>query len=113
VVDDGPFPDGPGLLIYVMHDEGGVDVRLWGDLDAGSASDLDRELARVASGLGPGERVVVDARSLTFVDSAGIAALVRGRAAVRRNGGRFRLVASEALRRLLELTGTDELLVDG
>jgi anti-sigma B factor antagonist len=113
VVDDGLLPaDGPGLLIYVTHDGAGVGVRLWGDLDASSATDLDRELLRIAVGLDRGERVVVDTSSLTFIDSSGIAALVRGRAAVLDHGGRFRLVTSEALRRLLEMTGADELLVE-
>jgi anti-sigma B factor antagonist len=114
VVDDGLLPaGGPGLLIYAAHDGDGVAVRLWGDLDAASVADLDRELLRIAHGLAQGERVVVDSCSLTFIDSSGIAALLRGRAAVHRHGGRFRLVTSEALRRLLELTGADALLVDG
>jgi anti-anti-sigma factor len=84
---------------------------VWGDLDASHAGDLHRELERIASQLTPRALVVVDVASLSFIDSAGVRVLEDGRRAVRSAGGRFRLVASEALRRLLELSGVSELLV--
>jgi anti-anti-sigma factor len=85
----------------------------WGDLDVASADGLRREFTRIAGAIAPGELVVVDASRLTFVDSVGIAALLEGRQTIRRGGGRFRLVAGDALRRLLAISGVSELLVDG
>jgi anti-anti-sigma factor len=107
-LDDG----GPWLLVFTQHQDDDVDLRLWGDLDAASAADLRRELDRVARDLRPGAVVSVDASALTFIDSVGIRALANGRRAVLRSQGRFRLRASDALERLLELTGMTDLLVD-
>jgi anti-anti-sigma factor len=81
-------------------------------LDSGSAPDLDREVDRIVAALGTRSLVVVDTSALSFIDSSGISSLIRARAAVHRRGGRFRLVASEALRRLLALLGAEELLVE-
>jgi anti-sigma B factor antagonist len=112
-VDDQPADAGPWLMIYADHDGPDVDVRIWGDLDLASAGYLRRELERIAATVLPGGLVVVDASALSFVDSAGLMVLDEGRQAIRRGGARFRLVASEALERLLELCGLTDLLVDG
>ena len=111
--DDAIDGIGPWLMIFAEHVRDDVAVRIWGDLDLESADDLRRELDRIAAAMVPGGLVVVDASDLSFVDSTGLLALDEGRPAIRRGGGRFRLVASEALRRLLELSGMTELLVDG
>jgi anti-anti-sigma factor len=113
VDDDVAHADGSGLIVYSRHDGADVEIRLWGDLDAASAGDLDREVDRIVTALPAGALVVVDSVSLTFVDSIGIASLLRARHGVLRRDARFRLRASEALRRLLALIGADELLVDG
>ena len=98
-------------MVLTEHDRDDVRVQVWGDLDAMRAGDLRRELARIAGGLVPRAMVVVDAANLTFIDSAGVRALEDCRRAVRGADGRFRLVASEALRRLLQMSGMTELLV--
>jgi anti-sigma B factor antagonist len=98
--------------VFAKHEGRDVRVRLWGDLDLRSAADLRRELDRVAGGLAAGAIVRVDATALTFIDSTGIAALDEARRGVVRTQGRFRLQASEALQRLLELCGMTDLLVD-
>jgi anti-anti-sigma factor len=100
------------LFIYAHHVGSDVDLRVWGELDSFTAGDLDRELDRIVTGIDPGGLVVVDTRALTFIDSTGIRTLMRARADVRRRGGRFRLQASEALRRLLGLLGAEELLLE-
>jgi anti-anti-sigma factor len=98
-------------MVLTEHDRDDVRLQVWGDLDASHAGDLRRELERVASQLTPRALVVVEVANLSFIDSAGIRVLLDGQRAIHHAGGRFRLVASEALRRLLELSGMSELLV--
>lgn len=51
-------------------------------------------------------RVVADLTGVTFLDSSGLAAIVRGAAAARERGGRLVVVASEPrVVRVFELTG--------
>jgi anti-sigma B factor antagonist len=55
--------------------------------------------------------ITVEARGLTFIDSSGLAALMRARAAADDAGATFRVSEpSPALRHILEITGTVELL---
>lgn len=50
------------------------------------------------------ERLVIDATDLTFLESGGLATLVAIRSAM--GSGAFELIAGQATRRLLDLTGT-------
>jgi len=61
-------------------------VRLVGELDMGTTSELEAALA----GLGPGD-LVIDCKKLTFLDSMGIHALVQTSAERRERGYRVRL----------------------
>jgi anti-sigma B factor antagonist len=55
--------------------------------------------------------ITVEARGLTFVDSSGLAAIVRAREAATNAGVQFRVSEpSPALRRILELFGVEDLL---
>lgn len=71
-----------------------------GDIDLVSADGFrDALVAAAADGL----PVVVDLSAVTFLDAAGLSALVAGRIAA---GGRFRVVgATGVVRRVLEVTG--------
>jgi anti-sigma B factor antagonist len=112
VGDESPRVEGAGLFVYSRHEDDAVDVRLWGELDAAGAPTVDREFSRILVDVRPSSVVVVDTTALTFIDSIGIRALLRARQGVAQRGGRFRFVASEALRRLVALLGAEELLVD-
>lgn len=58
------------------------------------------------------ERLVIDATDLTFLESGGLATLVAIRSAM--GSDAFELIAGQATRRLLDLTGTGAYLgVDG
>lgn len=74
-----------------------------GDLDLGGAPGLSRVLSGLVR---RGDRdVVVDLRGVGFLDSSGLAVLIRFRKMLDAQGGRFRVVAPQPIRRLFELTG--------
>jgi anti-sigma B factor antagonist len=54
--------------------------------------------------------VVVDLTAATFLDSAGIAALVHASRRARRDGADLRVAAGSAVLRILELVGLDQLV---
>jgi anti-sigma B factor antagonist len=81
-------------------------VFVTGDLDLATAPRLDEALAGVTAGV-----VVVDLSGCTFLDSAGIRALVRAAGSLEQAGRELRLVASDAgVGRLLQITGVDSLV---
>jgi anti-sigma B factor antagonist len=80
-----------------------------GDLDIATAPALDAHLH------GPewwaAERVVLDLRRLTFMDSSGVRCLLRADAASRADSGRLVMIpGSEQIQRLLVLTRTADRL---
>ncbi len=95
--------------------EGFQTVELCGRLDAVVAASLREQLSELASGVEP--NVAVDLRRVPFVDSAGLAALVRGKRATEALGGSFRIVGPlmNSARRIFELTCFDQVfdIIDG
>lgn len=84
-------------------------VVLSGELDMHSSSALTSEIARVI------ERspttIGIDARGLTFADSAGLRALLLARGDAETHGASLSLThVSEPLERLLDMTGLREVL---
>lgn len=94
------------MIFDVARDGDGMLIRLDGRLDAASAPGF---LARVTGAIADGAtQFVVDMRSVSFIDSSGLGALVSGLKAARRGEGDLRLVApSEPVRKLLRLTTLD------
>jgi len=87
------------LAIHVERRCGLVTVTLDGEVDAASASSLANALC-AAMRLGE-HTVVVDALGVTFIDVAGRRAIERdGALAASREGVRYVLLASDAMRRL-------------
>jgi anti-anti-sigma factor len=81
---------------------GHVVVALRGELDIADAASVMAVLAAAAGN----PRIIVDLAALVFVDSSGVAALVRGRNLARRAGGDLLLAAPRGpVRRILALTG--------
>lgn len=75
-----------------------------GEIDLATAPLLRDELDRVTTEA-PAV-LVVDTRRVPFIDSAGVAALVRAHQQLERTGGQLRLGAmSDAARRIFEITG--------
>jgi anti-sigma B factor antagonist len=82
-------------------------IALSGELDLASAGGLDAAIRNaVETDIG---RIVVDLSGVSSIDSAGLSVLL---GAKKRSDGRLRYVPSnhEAVTRLLELTGTIEML---
>jgi anti-sigma B factor antagonist len=80
-----------------------------GDLDLATAPALAAALeSAAASGV---DHIQVTLREVSFLDSTGLAALVRGWQAASRAGARFSVVdASPQVRRVLEITDLSHLL---
>ena len=95
------------LSVGVFDDAGSRVIRVGGELDLSTVPSLEHELE---AALGrPDGGVVVDLSELEFIDSTGIAVLVR--AMGNDNGdARLRFVPSrsEAVVRVLEMTGVTE-----
>ena len=83
-------------------------IRLRGELDIGSAPDLERVLLRSRPAQ---QRVVLDLSGLEFMDSTGLRVLVRARAAAEE--GRWQIYLRDVpptIRRLFDMTGVNDAL---
>lgn len=88
-------------------DEASTLVRVSGEVDMATSSELESALEKTE----PGERVVVDLTACTFLDSSAIRALLTGAARLEAGGGSVALVAPDPrIRRVLEIAGLDERL---
>jgi anti-anti-sigma factor len=82
-------------------------VQVAGEVDTSAAAELSDCLDELNG------YVVVDLAGVTFLDSAGIAALVLGRRRLTRSGGELRLQgATPSVRLTLSVAGLDLLFVD-
>ena len=87
-------------------------ITLRGELDMATAPILEEHLSR--SGGNGTIAVVLDLHGVTYVDSSGLRAFLRARDRARHDGHRLIFVgANEQVRRVLALTGTEELLEGG
>jgi len=87
-------------------DTGERAVVVVGEVDMATAPALDKELARHRG------RVVVDLRSVVFMDSSGIRVLINHKRRLEETGGQLRLlIATADILRLFELTGLTETFV--
>lgn len=83
-------------------------VALHGELDLAHADEIRRALVRAA-----GSTVKVDLAGLTFIDAAGIGALLAARAEILASGNGFELCrAAGAVRRTFGLVGLEHLLAE-
>jgi anti-anti-sigma factor len=96
-------------VAHAQRDDGKVHLRLAGELDLSTAPDLATAIDRL---LADGQvNLLVDLAGLTFCDSTGIAAFVRGDNACTAAGGWLRLTgATGRVERVLRMTGLAELL---
>lgn len=100
------------LVLEVTRDSGGgrptVVVAAEGEIDTANNQRLEQVLASLAHG---DADVVVDLSAVTFMDSSGLRALLTGQRAVLAAGRSFRIGdASDAVRRVLEITGLSDVL---
>ncbi|MFE9656868.1 STAS domain-containing protein [Micromonospora sp. NPDC006431] len=96
-------------VTYAQRDGGGACLRLAGELDLSTAPQLDAAVDRLAAD--GHHELLVDLTELTFCDSVGIAALVRGDNHASAEGGWLRITgATGRVARVLQVTGLAELL---
>jgi anti-anti-sigma factor len=105
-------PSTSSSSVVSMAEERNGDVvvlRLRGELDMAGAPDL---LARVGELVGAGSaRVLVDLAELSFCDSAGLNAFIRGDRIATRAGGWLRLTGAQGhVARVIELSGVTPVL---
>jgi anti-anti-sigma factor len=104
---DEQFKD--GLLTVTQADEGAqVRVSLTGELDLSNAESLE---AALKPAIDSGKKVLIDLGGLEFLDSTGLALIVKTLG--RNDAERFSFLPSRSssVRRLLNLTGLDERMV--
>ena len=101
---------GPEELLTSIDTAGGdVVVTVRGEVDLVSSPELRRVLDEA---LTSSPRVQVDLAGLTFIDSSGLSALVEAHRKAREAGGALVLLnPTSMLRRLLDITKLDSLLV--
>ncbi len=91
------------LSLSTTRDAGTITVSISGDVDLSTAAELDRA---VLAAVHDAESVVVDLAAVTFIDSAGINALLKGRRLADERSRRFRIAdATGVVRDVLDLTG--------
>lgn len=93
-----------GLKIRRTTDAHGAVLTLVGELDLESSPELDREI-RAVEAVNPA-RLLIDLGGLQFMDSSGLAVIVRADRAARENGHGLTLRPGPIqVQRLFELTG--------
>jgi anti-sigma B factor antagonist len=100
--------DTPGLLVETrLEGPAGAVVTADGEVDIETSPTL-RDA--IEDALRRYDRVHVDMRAVTFMDSTGIATLLTSAEAARRDEVELTLQVSQAVRRVLELAGVDSSL---
>jgi anti-sigma B factor antagonist len=104
--------DDPSVTFTVVREDlaGGVaSLRLAGELDLAAAPTLGVAIDEVLAG--GGTRILVNLRDVTFCDSTGLSAFVRGHHLTTAAGGWLRVTGAQGtVSRVLHISGLDELL---
>ena len=94
------------LEVVRLERAGAIHLRLLGELDLGSAKELEAALRDAEAQAS--ESVVVDLSRLDFIDSTGLSALVAADRRLRETGLRLALVPGpRPVQRVFEITGLD------
>jgi anti-anti-sigma factor len=100
------------LDVQVSDDGESTAVTVAGEIDLATSTRLNRELDAVLDG--EPRRLRIDLSGVPFMDTTGVAVLLKARRRALEQGCRFSVSsASPALTRLFEITGLAGLLADG
>jgi anti-anti-sigma factor len=99
------------LDVQVSDDDGSTTVTVAGEIDLASSTRLNRELDTVLDR--QPRRLRIDLSAVPFMDTTGVAVLLKARRRSLEQGCRFSVSsASPTLTRLFEITGLAGLLAD-
>ena len=99
------------VTLCVRPGDGGIIVAVSGEVDVCTEAPLQQALLRIIRERGA--RLMVDVSGVSFMDCAGLRALLATRRRAEMHGGFLRLIAtSAAVRRIIELTGAHEALAE-
>ena len=82
---------------------GGVCVRVRGEVDIDTVGAMVRELRAAEERDTPS--IVLDLSGVSFLDSVGVSAIVRGALRAQADGNRLRVITSPAVDRVIDLCG--------
>lgn len=97
----------PPFQIDVHESADSVRIAVSGELDL-SVADRVRDALASVRGQGGGRRVVLDLSAVSFIDSTGLQLLLIATTESRSDGNLLSIVPSEAVSRLVELTGAGD-----
>lgn len=101
----------PTLHVHAVQLDGSTQLLVRGELDIASAPEIRKASCDLVAALAPGTRLVVDLGGLSFIDAAGLSAIVRLSNRVRAAGGTLRIEAvPPSIRRVFGLAGLELLL---
>jgi anti-sigma B factor antagonist len=99
------------LSVQVLSSDGRSIEYVRGELDVYTATALRRSLAELIAG--GARHVVLDLRHLSFMSATGLAVLVGAARRLRHHGGELVLRSTRpSVRKLIEITGWEEVLAD-
>jgi anti-anti-sigma factor len=95
--------------VQVRSEDRAAVIAVIGELDLASAPALEEELERVAAN--GANLVIVDLRSLDFIDSTGLGLLIKAHRRAEAAGRRFAIVRGQSqVQKLLGVTGIEQRL---
>lgn len=98
--------EAPEMLTVIADGDGVLVVS--GDVDLAGGPILEQHIEEAAAGV-DGRSVTVDLRNVSFIDSSGLRSLLAASRTAAGRGARLNLRhPSAGVRRLLDITGTDE-----
>jgi anti-sigma B factor antagonist len=104
----------PELTISTTHAGDTTTVVLEGEIDLATSTQLNRELDAMLDRVPPPVRLRVDLAAVNFMDTTGVAVLLKARRRAQESGCRFAVSStSPAIARLFDITGLAGLLTDG
>jgi anti-sigma B factor antagonist len=99
------------LTVSIRREASGAVIAIDGELDLYGSQRLRAAVAELLTE--PVELVELDATGLTFIDSAGVRAILLARSGAAERGVRFRISGvSPQIRRVMEIAGAGHLLPD-
>ena len=111
--EDGEPSQARPLRVEAKYDGPEVTIIIEGELDVGGAGELLACVSEALERLTRDRSITIDAHGLTFIDSSGLAALLRARAAADEVAVPFGIgESSPELRRVAQVSGVADLLPD-